>query len=97
MKKNIHHSFSAYCYTFDEPRECVNCGAAASAQNTRWSKDGSGFNLCSKCGIYSSRSHKIQSATAAAAIYATGNNVDRAIRKSVSIINLFSLSNSFDF
>jgi hypothetical protein len=75
--------YLAYCYPFDEPRECVNCGAAASPQNTRWSKDGSGFNLCNKCGIYSSRTHKIPSNSN---IYTTGTNLnDRSIRKSVCI------------
>ena len=78
-----HRSFLAYCYAFDEPRECVNCGAAASPQNTRWSKDGSGFNLCNKCGIYSSR--KISNST----IYTTGAaNPDRTIRKTVRLSHL---------
>lgn len=62
----------------------MNCGAAASPQNTRWSKDGSGFNLCNKCGIYSSRTHKIPSNSN---LYATSNNTnDRAMRKSVDIV-----------
>jgi ribosome-binding protein aMBF1 (putative translation factor) len=75
--------FIAYCYPFDEPRECVNCGAAASPQNTRWSKDGSGFNLCNKCGIYSSRTHKMPTNSN---LYPTGSNPnDRTIRKSVRI------------
>ncbi|UJR36569.1 hypothetical protein I4U23_029288 [Adineta vaga] len=73
------NSYNPYCYPFDEPRECVNCGAAASPQNTRWSKDGSGFNLCNKCGIYSSRTPKMPSNPA---IYSTANNLnDRNIRK----------------
>ncbi|CAF1513394.1 unnamed protein product [Rotaria magnacalcarata] len=74
------NSYNPYCYPFDEPRECVNCGAAASPQNTRWSKDGSGFNLCNKCGIYSSRTHKMPTNST---MYTTGNNAnDRSIRKS---------------
>ncbi|CAF0734361.1 unnamed protein product [Adineta steineri] len=74
------NNYNPYCYPYDEPRECVNCGAAASPQNTRWSKDGSGFNLCNKCGIYSSRTHKIPTNST---IYTTGNNPnDRTIRKS---------------
>jgi hypothetical protein len=80
--------FLAYCYSFDEPRECVNCGAAASPQNTRWSKDGSGFNLCNKCGIYSSRTHKIQTNSS---LYTTPNNNhnDRTMRKTVGFFISF--------
>lgn len=88
FKKILFSTALAYCYAFDEPRECVNCGAAASPQNTRWSKDGSGFNLCNKCGIYSSR--KMSSAST---IYpSTTNHVDRTMRKTVRFLtsNIFS-------